>query len=74
MMWQPIESAPRDGTMIVACNANVPMRGYTFIFWDDDGWAGYTADDDKRLVKFAPTHWMPLPELPDASKYAEDGA
>lgn len=66
MEWQPIETAPRDGRTIVAIKNDRGHRGYTFIFWDgDDGWVGYTAEDEKRLVKHQPTHWIPLPEPPD---------
>lgn len=67
--WQPIETAPKDGSVIVAIGA-VPARGgYSIIFWDTfhEEWAGYTAEDEKRLVKFPPLHWMPLPEPPNAA-------
>jgi hypothetical protein len=63
MGWQPIETAPKDGTIILAVKAGKGHGGYTIIFWDDDfEWSGYTAEEEKRLVKFQPTHWMPLPE------------
>jgi hypothetical protein len=64
--WQPIETAPKDETTIVATRNEVGHRSYTLIFWSivDHEWAGYTAEDEKRLVKFQPTHWMPLPEPP----------
>lgn len=62
--WQPIETAPKDGGTIVAVRAEAGHNGYSFIFWDGDAWAGYTCEDEKRYVKFAPTHWTALPALP----------
>lgn len=52
--WQPIETAPKDGTWFLAYEADVPM--YT-AHWDEDGW--YDLE-----WKCRPTHWMPLPEPP----------
>ena len=62
--WQPIETAPRDGTWILLTGGSVG--------WDWDG------DSKPRVVaaQFSernaghygeyenPTHWMPLPEPP----------
>jgi hypothetical protein len=62
--WRPIETAPKDGTDILACfGANCLVVG-----WDDDpehpGFSWITADGprypDQRF-----THWMPLPPAPD---------
>ena len=53
--WSPIESAPRDGTVIL-----VPLRRFdgrvdvVTTHWSLSGWAGA----DK------PTHWQPLPAPP----------
>jgi allantoicase len=64
MTWQPIETAPKDGShMILGCSTYVDC-GY----WDD-GWTLYpddTAPHDNYCVRFnpEPTHWMPLPEPP----------
>lgn len=66
MEWNPIETAPRDGTVILACNINyvtyspIAIRWQTYhpnsagkITWRTlDGW------------KAEVTHWMPLPEPP----------
>lgn len=64
--WQPIKTAPKDGTMILVW----PSRAWIeecdkgeVVYWDveEETWAGYgpLADDYT-----GPTHWMPLPEPP----------
>jgi hypothetical protein len=50
--WQPIATAPKDGTRIILIDRRgVVMRGY----WDRvDGWPSSAGV----------THWMPLPDPP----------
>ena len=68
--WQPIETAPKDGTPILA---SADSGDYPFIaYWGYVGrftsspkmWLGheYGAMPDNAL-----THWMPLPEPPEQS-------
>jgi hypothetical protein len=54
--WQPIETAPRDSTWILAA-----MRSgrRTVVRWGGGVW-----EDDNRLWR-DPTHWMPLPDPPE---------
>ena len=69
MNWQPIESAPKDGTGLLVCwdctpnpDADFPFDGYALATWnaEDEEW-----NDDGGGSLFAdPTHWMPLPEPP----------
>jgi hypothetical protein len=48
--WQPIETAPRDGTRVLVWGPHDPEPDIWF--WDKHtGWAGAT-------------HWMPLPAPP----------
>lgn len=68
MEWQPIETAPKDGTRILTCKI---IAGEKRILcpavneWNDPsrtglgslGWWASTALTD-------PTHWMPLPGPP----------
>lgn len=67
--WQPIETAPEDGTIILAYRAANPVAVHTFIFWDchEEQWCGRGANDELLLVKYQPTHWMPLPPAPEAT-------
>lgn len=72
--WQDIETAPRDGTVVLlwAEDAAGPVE----MAWDPEGfnplaslrkgiWVGYggqlTWSEDRGA---GPTHWMPLPEPP----------
>lgn len=74
---QPIGTAPKDGTKILACDA----FGWYVVFWDENAnwrypkkenwadWSLFGEDDTSEYgpsVKSNATHWMPLPELPTA--------
>jgi hypothetical protein len=78
MEWQPIESAPKDGTAILAyipfAWANEePAALQDVVEWHGPAgsngfWFSRTAPNyhqacDKRCQ---PTHWMPLPAPPNA--------
>ena len=59
--WQPIETAPKDGTHILGY-ADGEM---TVVYWfSEECWqitvSGLHADDGE----WWPTHWMLLPEAP----------
>ena len=75
MKWQPIESAPKDGTRIMVGNEHgawvaewrpVYQSGYR----PADPWASamlnheHMRDGGGVLRHSPPTHWMPLPEPP----------
>lgn len=61
MDWQPIESAPRDGTTVLlfAPGWDAPKTGWTYgkDEWQDCPYSVARAD-------YAPTHWQPLPPPP----------
>ena len=61
--WQRIDTAPKDGTVILAY---CPDDGIVTVqyFTVNKQW-GQISDSD-RLTAFYPTHWMPLPEPPHA--------
>lgn len=64
--WQPIETAPRNGTDILLGFAG-QKRPPVVAGWFDLGerevnewWADY---DSTNMIKGTPTHWMPIPPL-----------
>lgn len=64
--WQPIETAPKDGTSFLACHAG---SGVHQITWHGKashiplyGWAH--GEDVEDVDLWSPTHWMPLPAPP----------
>lgn len=70
--WQPIETAPKDGTRVdlYGSRSGKPRR-FTNAWWAEDCWGGQLLGThswcfDQRDVygKFEFTHWMPLPAPP----------
>jgi len=59
--WQPIETAPRDGTRIILFRPNwVESMAIGFYYASYEQWTVIYAG-----VEFCDvTHWMPLPESP----------
>ena len=71
--WQPIATAPRDGTEVLVCRTylnNSPEYAVARNYNDgngwrdmgDIGWAGMYGGEDNQ-----PTHWMPLPAPPGSA-------
>lgn len=58
--WQPIETAPRDGTPILAYNSM--LGSYNTAYLNGEFPCGFWG----RLGQWypQPTHWMPLPPPP----------
>lgn len=68
MSWQPIETAPKDGTVILLMGGafhGLPFAGqyHQSELSPDEPWICLTADK-RRLYGHVPTHWMPLPTPP----------
>lgn len=53
--WQPIATAPRDGTDVLVSNGTAVWKS----FYDEDGWEPECVWGD-----VCPTHWQPLPAPP----------
>jgi len=65
--WQPIETAPRDGTKILG--TRLDGRNWEIeVIWLQQGrvelWDTYNGWLEDNLED-GPTHWVPLPEPPD---------
>jgi hypothetical protein len=65
--WQPISTAPKDGTRILIFEAQVGTAGIVRVSrWRDDtipnGWTG---------AESPPSHWLPLPLPPEWSRKLE---
>jgi hypothetical protein len=61
--WQPIETAPKDGTLVLLAYDTGPgvlQWGMSLARIRGDHWA----TDINSQLHFVPTHWMPLPEPP----------
>ena len=55
--WLPIETAPEDGSEVLLYQPNAGMQV---------SWYGYDPDNEELgWYRFSPTHWMPLPSLPN---------
>ena len=60
LQWQPIETAPKDGTEFLGSVGVSYQGGVVVLHWDkDDGFIDWDADF------WDPTHWMPLPPPPE---------
>lgn len=51
-----IETAPRDGTLVLLANADEPDWPLRCRRWQDNHWRGWDSEDA--------THWMSLPAPP----------
>lgn len=79
MTWQPMETAPKDGSVILVTDGEnyglarwVESSYESWIFIDDDTQKREPVDSSEFIYSnfdeggylYGPTHWMPLPELP----------
>lgn len=64
--WQPIESAPKDGTDILVCVTHSLPDGWKTVQWVDwtKGDTLWPHFQERIDIPFPPTHWMPLPAPP----------
>lgn len=59
--WQPIETAPKDGTPVLAYrNSRYGLDISSMCYVDDDWYWHY----DGEMPSEPPTHWMPRPTPP----------
>jgi len=62
--WQPIETAPKDGTPILgAPRANAYIVEGTTIAWHNGAWCGDFGVEGWVPLRGPFTHWKPFPAL-----------
>lgn len=69
MEWQPIETAPKDGTHIIVIYRDYKKFGSGRIWSDivkwEKSWNGWSDDETDYIMDDNTfTHWMLLPEPP----------
>ena len=73
--WQPIETAPKDGSEALYVNRFGDIQVWSYMAPTGNGWTsdwGY-ADGEVGVKEHFPTHWQPLPEPPlKAAKTEEE--
>jgi len=64
MEWQPIETAPKDGSSILTCRYNNTFHTWDMavVSWNGETWKVIPTKDYR--LSLLGTHWMPLPEPP----------
>lgn len=67
MEWQTIDTAPRDGTIILGYEIGVVAQ--TEFKHGEWSLSGYCWNDHSQY--FYPSHWMPLPTLPSQAATSE---
>ena len=67
MDWKPIETAPQDGTQLLICDADGVVREAWFYLCTGiaAGWYLANTHPVNLAREVLPTHWMPLPALPE---------
>ncbi len=63
--WQPIETAPKDGTDILIFTS---YESFYVASYDDVFRAPWRIRNDEGLNEHVPTHWMPLPAEPNKER------
>jgi hypothetical protein len=68
--WQPIETAPKDGTVVLV-NDYEAQEGaaYVMAYWQSGSdWSGWAYEDemlnDAQPLGPSPTHWFLIPPPP----------
>lgn len=69
MEWQPIDTAPKDGSMVLVNDTTPGWTPWAAAYWiDGDEWSGWVYDDENMLdsnpLGPRPTHWLYVPPLP----------
>jgi len=69
--WQPIESAPKDGTFVLVIDSEYGDHSGAFVARYTEAFSGcWLTSHTPHVV--CPTHWMPLPTPPAIAKARGD--
>jgi hypothetical protein len=60
--WQPIETAPKDGTWVLVWSYS--RVAVSFFCEKENEWCSDWQDYQEHYNNESPTHWMPLPAPP----------
>lgn len=75
--WRPIETAPKDGALIVLGARNGVWLGkyvpvYQSGYRPENPWSSMLLNHDHMAERYTqPTHWMPLPPPPTSAEGVE---
>lgn len=74
MVWQPIETAPKDGTVVLAVTVEAQNPKARLAWFEGEGWVRIWKSENFVIdgpLRWRPTHWMPLPASPAALQAAK---
>ena len=72
MDWQPIETAPKDGTLIIV-HGGVAYWRERLNHWETAGWYTITGIDyPGRPIQWEVKDWMPLPPAPNPRSRSQE--
>lgn len=60
--WQSMDTAPRDGTLILVYTPDDDTFKMRVTFWYDCYYGRWYSDDDMASNTCEPVAWMPLPD------------
>jgi hypothetical protein len=69
--WQPIVSAPKDGTFVLLTDARYPAC-HLIAQWSRGSWWGQRTSTGRCIVWEKATHWVPLPAPPQPFTDAQE--
>lgn len=68
MEWQPIDTAPRDGTPVLLASDQIAGGYQVVASWESDGNPGWECECHTRYHPDAFTHWQRLQAGPGDQK------
>lgn len=67
--WQPIKTAPKDGTKVLAFEQSKYYPIFHVASWNKDDHFWFVARKgegyEEQIITIHPSHWQPLPQPPE---------